>query len=370
MKLFDKKLKSHFHWPLFWVCVALSMIGILNLYSATYNVSEKGFPPLFLSQLVWYGVGFSIAFLLLFLDYRVLLSLAYPAYGIAVLLLLAVFFYGKEVAGNRNWLVIGPFTMQPSEFAKLAFILALARFFSNHSARGDSYGFRDLIVPLCLLAAPLLLILLEKDIGSSLFLIATFGSLVLFAGVRRSVLIVSLILALIGGFSAYQKVLSSHQKLRIEAFLHPDRDPKGQGYHLLQSKIAVGSGRIVGKGYLKGMHNKLLYLPEKHTDFIFPVLAEEWGFLGGGVVLALYLAFLIYGVQLASKAKERFGIYLALGVTALFFWQIVINIGGVLGMIPLTGVTLPLLSYGGSSLVTVFIGISLLLNISMRRFMF
>src|SRR5262249_37080008 len=140
--------------------------------------------------------------------------------------------------------------------------------------------------------------------------------------------------------------------------------------HLLQSKIAVGSGQIVGKGYLKGMHNKLLYLPEKHTDFIFPVLAEEWGFVGAMVVLLLYLALLVFGINLASKAKEAFGVFLALGVTSLFFWQIAINIGGVLGLMPLTGVTLPLLSYGGSSLVTILIGISLLLNISMRRFMF
>lgn len=367
--MFDKRLKSHFHWPLLWVSLALSLIGILNLYSATTNVSEGGVSPLFMSQLVWFGVGLAVVIPFLLIDYRVLLGLAYPAYGLSILLLVAVLFFGKEVAGNRNWLVIGPFTLQPSELAKLCFIMALARYLSDHLPfRG--YRLKELIVPLFLFLLPLALILLGKDIGSSLFLIFTFASLLLFAGVRRNTILVSLVLALMGGVGAYKTILSGHQKARIEAFIHPDADPRGKGYHLIQSKIAVGSGRVFGKGYLRGMHNKLLYLPERHTDFIFPVFAEEWGFLGSSVVLALYLTLLVFGVQLASKAKERFGIFLALGVTALIFWQIVINIGGVLGMIPLTGVTLPLLSYGGSSLVTVMIGISLLMNISMRRFMF
>lgn len=367
--MFDKRLKSHFHWPLFWVSLALSAIGAINIYSATYNVTEGRMSPLFISQLVWFGVGFTVALVLLFIDYRVLVRLAYPFYCLSVLMLVAVLFFGKEVAGNRNWLVVGPFTMQPSEFAKLAFVMALARYFSDHPTFRN-YHFREMILPLIMLMIPFALILLGKDIGSSLFLILTFVSIILFAGVRRNFILIGLAVVLIGGVGAYKKVLSEHQKLRIEAFLHPDEDPKGRGYHLLQSKIAVGSGEFFGKGYLKGMQNKLLYLPDKHTDFIFPVLAEEWGFFGSMIVLILYLSLLIFGVQLAAKAKERFGVFLALGVTALFFWQIVINIGGVLGMIPLTGVTLPLLSYGGSSLVTVMVGISLLLNISMRRFMF
>lgn len=367
--MFDKRLRSHFHWPLLWVTMALATVGLLNLYSATYDIESGGVSSLFVSQMVWFMIGATLGFASLLIDYRILLRLAYPAYGISVLLLLLVLFFGKEVAGNRNWLVLGPVTMQPSEFAKLAFILALARYLSDHpTMRG--YGVLDFLRPLALLLAPLILILLGKDVGSSLFLLFTFASLVLFAGLRVKVLLLCLAIGLVGAVGMYKKVLSGHQKARIEAFLHPDEDPKGIGYHLLQSKIAVGSGRFLGKGYLKGMHNKLLYLPEKHTDFIFPVLAEEWGFLGSMVLLGLYLAILIFGIQLASKAKEPFGVFLALGVTALFFWQVAINLGGVLGLMPLTGVTLPLLSYGGSSLVTILIGISLLLNISMRRFMF
>lgn len=366
---FDKRLRVHFHWPLFWVTMALSVVGLMNLYSATYNISEGGVSPLFRSQLMWFAIGLILAFIALWIDYRILLRLAYPIYGVSVLLLLAVLFFGKEVAGNKNWLVIGPFTMQPSELAKVAFILAMARYLSDHpSARG--YGVRQLIGPALFLLPILSLIVLEKDIGSSLFMVLAFASLVLFAGVKRNVLLVCVLIGLVGSIGVYKKILSPRQKSRIEAFLHPDEDPKGRGYHLLQSKIAVGSGRFFGKGYLKGMHNKLLYLPEKHTDFIFPVLAEEWGFFGSSVVLGLYLSLLIMGLQVGTRAKEGFGVFLALGLSALFFWQMVINLGGVLGLMPLTGVTLPLLSYGGSSLVMILIGISLLLNISMRRFMF
>lgn len=367
--MFDKRLKTHFHWPLTWVTLALSAIGLLNLYSATYDLSGGGTSPLFISQIVWFAIGLTLGLISLLIDYRILIRLAYPLYVLSIFLLVMVLFFGKEVAGNRNWLMIGPFTMQPSEFAKIAFIIALAKYLADHPT-STGYGVKRLLGPLALLLPPLVLILLGKDIGSSLFLLLTFGSLVMFAGIRVKVLLLCLAIGAVGAVGMYKKVLSGHQKARIEAFLHPDEDPKGMGYHLIQSKIAVGSGQALGKGYLKGMHNKLLYLPEKHTDFIFPVLAEEWGFVGSSVVLALYLAILIFGIQLASKAKEAFGIFLALGVTALFFWQVAINLGGVLGLMPLTGVTLPLLSYGGSSLVTIMIGISLLLNISMRRFMF
>lgn len=368
--MFNKRLKIHFHWPLLWVTLALSLIGLLNLYSATYNIESQTASSLFFSQLMWFAVGTFVSFILLFVDYRIFIRLAYPLYFFSVSLLLLVIFFGKEVAGNKNWLAVGPFTIQPSEFAKIAFILVFARHLADHPPPHKGYRLKDLIRPLLLVFIPLILILLGKDIGSSLFLILTFSSLLLFAGVRRNVLIISLILALVGGVGAYKKFFSDRQRSRIVSFLHPDADPKGRGYHLMQSKIAVGSGQFFGKGYLKGMHNKLLYLPEKHTDFIFPVLAEEWGFVGCGIVLGLYLTLLIFGIKLASKAKERFGVFLALGVTALFFWQVAINLGGVLGLMPLTGVTLPLLSYGGSSLVSILIGISFLLNISMRRFMF
>lgn len=369
LPIVDRRLKSHFHWPLFWTVMALLLIGIANLYSATYSLFQEGVSSLMMSQIVWVLIGFIAAIVLITIDYRLFAQFAYPLYIFSTLLLLAVLFFGKTISGNRNWLQLGPFTVQPSEFAKIAFVLVMARYLSGNPSPAG-YSFKELMRPLGLLLPPLLLILLGKDMGSSLFFILTFVSMILFAKVRRKTLLIILILGILGGGMGYQFVLSPHQKLRIVSFLNPERDPRGQGYHVLQSKIAVGSGEFLGKGYLKGMHNKLLYLPEKHTDFIFPVLAEEWGFLGGTLVLVLYGALLHFGLQISMKARDRFGVFLGFGITALLFWQVAINLGGVLGLMPLTGVTLPFLSYGGSSMLSLLMGVSFLLNIGMRRFIF
>ena len=369
LSVIDRRLQSHFHWRLLGVVGALLFIGLLNLHSATYSIIQGGVSHLWTSQMIWLMTGIFVALILVSIDYRLFTQLAYPLYIFSILLLLAVVFFGKTIAGNRNWLELGPFTFQPSEFAKITFILVMARYLSeNHSMRG--YSFKELWRPAGLFLPPLLLIVLGKDMGSSLFFVLTFVSMILFAKVKRQTLLIILILGVLGGGMGYQFLLSPHQRLRISAFLNPEEDPRGKGYHVLQSRIAVGSGRFWGKGYLKGMHNKLLYLPEKHTDFIFPVLAEEWGFVGSAVVLGLYAALLWFGLQIATKARDLFGVFLGFGITALLFWQIAINLGGVLGLMPLTGVTLPFLSYGGSSLLSLLVGISFLFNISMRRFIF
>ncbi|MBI2082935.1 MAG: rod shape-determining protein RodA [Deltaproteobacteria bacterium] len=368
--MLNKTYRSHFHWPLLGVTVALVFIGILNLHSATYNLARGETSPLLWSQITWLVIGTGVGVFFLILDYRILIRLAYPAYGVSLLLLILVVFFGKTVAGNRSWLVVGPLTFQPSEFAKLALVVVLSRYLSDHLKEKGGYGFVDLLLPGFLSALPLFLIVLGKDLGSALFFLVVSVTLLLFVGIRRQVLLFCFAFILIAGTTAYQFVLSPHQRARIEAFVNPGADPRGKGYHILQSKITVGSGRILGNGYLKGMHSKLLFLPEKHTDFIFPVLAEEWGFVGSMVVLGLYGALFVFGLEITRKARDRFGFFLALGITALLFWQTVINLSGVLGLIPLTGVTFPLLSYGGSSLVTILIGIGLLLNVSMRRFMF
>ena len=284
--------------------------------------------------------------------------------------LLLVAYFGKTVGGNRSWLELGPISFQPSEFAKLALILALARFLAVHPPFRNAYRLLDLIRPGLMILIPLVLIVIGRDMGSVLFFAVTSASILAFAGVDRRAVVLILLVALVGGGVGYRYLLSDHQRGRIQAFVNPEQDPRGSGYHLIQSKITVGSGRLLGKGYLKGMHSKLLYLPEKHTDFIFPVFAEEWGLAGSLVVVGLFGVLLVSGLQIASKARDRFGLFLAVGITAMLFWQVAINLGGVLGLMPLTGVTLPLLSYGGSSMVTILLSLSLLLNISMRRFMF
>lgn len=347
----------------------LSVIGLMNLYSATSVWGQAGAAPTFYSQLLWMGIAWATCLVLAFVDYHLMQRTAYLFYGITLLGLVAVLVWGQEISGHQSWLKLGPLTIQTSEFAKIGFILALARYLSEHlEPRG--YEGRQLFRPLLIVGLPLIFVLLEGDLGGALFFVLTFVTLLLFVGVQKKPLLWLCGVGCVAMIAAYFFVLSPYQKDRLVTFLKPMADPRGAGYQLIQSKIAVGSGMITGKGFMQGMQNKLLYLPEKHTDFIFPVLAEEWGFVGSTVTVLLYFALLMAGLKVAAKARDSFGMLLCLGIATWLFWQLTINIGGVLGLLPLTGVTLPLLSYGGSSLLSVFLGVGILLNVSRRRYIF
>jgi rod shape determining protein RodA len=365
-----ERIFEKFNWPFFYVTAAIIVIGIVNLYSAVCFWGEEG-PSmgLFWSQLVWMITGLVLMFFVSFIDYRVFHRLALYIYIAVNVLLLASLFFGKVVRGTSGWLQLGGFSMQPAEFAKIAFIMIAAKYYSDHP-NPEGFSLKDLVKPALLMLIPFVLIILQGDMGSSLFLILIFCSLSMFAKIRWGTIVLLLIVGLIAGGAVYKFGLKEYQRNRIFQFVHPETDIRGSGYHLMQSKIAVGSGKIFGKGYLKGNINKLRYLPERHTDFIFPVFAEEWGFLGSLVLLSLFGALLLMGVEIASKARERFGIFLAVGIVSMLFWQVVINLGGVLGLMPLTGVTLPLMSYGGSSVIVVLLALGMLQNISSRRFMF
>jgi len=352
-----------------WTVLALSVVGLINLYSATQLLGDVGASPAYYSQLVWMLIAWTVCLIAWRVDYHLLERMAYPLYTLSLVGLVAVLLWGEVVSGHQSWLKIGPFQVQPSEFAKIGYLFALAKYFSNHDSI-ESLNLKELIVPFLIVGLPLVLILIEGDLGGTLFFILTFISIILFVGVRRKTLSILVGLSISTVFLAYFFLLNSYQRSRLQTFVQPDLDPRGQGYQIIQSKIAVGSGMLTGKGFLQGVQNKLLYLPEKHTDFIFPVLAEEWGFIGSLGVMLLYLALIMAGTHIASKARDRFGLFIALGITALLFWQVVINVGGVLGLLPLTGVTLPFLSYGGSSLVTIFFGIGILLNVRASRGMF
>lgn len=364
-----KKVFTHFPWGVFALLMVWAMIGFINLYSATYRVMDPGVPSLFRSQIVWVLFGVLALFAMTIFDYHFLERWAYPLYIFSLILLGLVFVMGKSVAGQKNWIVLAGFSFQPSEIAKLFFIVVLARYYSSHSLE-RKYSLKQLLIPLLLLAFPMALVLLQKDLGSSLFFILLFATITFFLKVKSRIFILAAVLSILVGVGGYHFFLKGYQKERIRTFLNPEADKQGRGYHLVQSKIAVGSGGIAGRGFLKGNINKLKFLPERHTDFIFAVLAEEWGFLGATVLLVVMTLFLLLGIDAASKTKDSFGALLAIGVVGLFFWHIVINLGGVLGLIPLTGVPLPLMSYGGSSLMTMMIAVGLLMNVRMRRFMF
>lgn len=346
----------------------IGAFSILNLYSATYPIRELGGAQVFAKQLYWYLIGFVFFMLMTTFDYSMLKQLAYPLYFIAVGLLIYVLFMGKTVSGSQRWIVLGPFSFQVSELAKIAVVLILAKYFSE-GEKFREYNWRDLLQPIILIAIPAFLILKEPDLGTTLHLVISVLSMLLFLKIRWRSLAVLAVPALAAMPLVWFR-LKPYQKNRILTFLNPDMDPLGTGYHITQSKIAIGSGQFWGKGFLKGTQTRLHFLPEQHTDFAFSVLAEEWGFVFSVVLLLIYLFLILWCLNIAKVAKNKFGSLLTVGIVSILFWEVVINVGMVTGLMPVVGIPLVLFSYGGSSLVTTLAAMGILMNISMRRFMF
>ncbi len=365
--MFDRRLVQNFDWLLLGLVFAITAVGIVNLYSAGYN-RQPGATPLYVKQIYFLGVGLSLMLITLLYDYRHLEKLGYPFYLLSLLMLVAVMLGGKMVSGSRRWLPLGPLAFQPAELVKVALILVLAAYFSRRP-RTESMRLKDLLAPLVLVLVPVVLIVKQPDLGSGILLALVAGAMILFVGVRWRTLVGGTLFLVLSSPLIWS-FLKDYQRQRILTFLNPEQDPLGAGYHILQSMIAVGSGQFWGKGFLQGTQSQLHFLPEQHTDFVFSVFAEEWGFVGSLVLVLLYTGLTLWGLQIARDCKERFGHLLALGVTALMFWQVFINLCMVTGMLPVVGIPLPLFSYGGSSLITTLIGVGFLLNIRMRRFLF
>lgn len=365
--LIDRRLASHFDWVLFGLAVGLTLLGILTVYSATYSVASEQ-ASLASRQFYWFIFGLIAMAVAFSFDYHRFDRLIHPFYTLVLVLLVLVHWVGTEGGGSQRWLHLGFFAVQPSELAKLSVVLVMAKHFQfDEPAQG--YGLKDLWVP-CLWAGPLLLLILaQPDLGTAIIVLLVFLSMALIGGLRArslfSMVGTGLALLPIGWF-----FLKSYQKRRIWTFLDPDLDPLGSGYHVIQSKIAIGSGRFWGKGYLEGTQNRLDFLPAQHTDFVFSVFAEEWGFLGCVILLGLYFGLVFFALRAMARAKDRLGAMLASGVVAVLFWQVVINVAMVAGLLPVVGIPLPFFSYGGSSLVTMLVGLGLLINVNMRHFTF
>ena len=354
----------HYPWHIAFLVLAVSALGVWNLASA----SRSAHAPVWISQLSWMGGGAALALALALVDYRRFMRGAYVFYALVVLLLVAVMLKGRVVMGARRWLTIGPVNLQPSELAKIAVTLALARWFHMDAGkRKNGYGLASLVVPAAITLVPAALILKQPDLGTALIVVAVGATMILFAKVRWQALVVVGAVVAVGAFFAYPH-LKPYQKKRVETFLNPEGDVLGAGYHATQSMIAVGSGQGVGKGWGQGTQTLLSFLPEQHTDFIFSVWAEEHGFVGCVLLLTLYYALVASALGIAGNARDRFGHFLAVGVTGMLFWHAFINMGMVTGILPVVGVTLPLMSYGGSSVIAVLMGIGLLTNVGMRRF--
>jgi rod shape determining protein RodA len=366
--MLDRRLIQNFDWVLLLLLLLLAGISILNLYSATYAIRDVGGSRIFIKQFYWFLIGFGVLFVMVTFNYYYLERLAYPAYFFTVALLIMVLLVGKVMSGSQRWLSLGPVVFQPSELAKISMVLVLAKYFGDRGGVQE-YRLRDLWQPFVLILIPCGLILKEPDLGTALFLGIVSFSIILVVKINRKSLLI-----LVGFCVLAAPVIwvgmKDYQQRRILTFLQPDLDPLGAGYHINQSKIAIGSGQFWGKGYLQGTQTRLHFLPEQHTDFAFSVLAEEWGLAGVTVLLLLYLFLILWGLNIAKESKDRFGAILAVGIVAIVFWQVVINVGMVTGLLPVVGIPLLLFSYGGSSLITTMAAMGLLLNISMRRFMF
>ena len=343
-------------------------LGIWNLASATRTMVA----PLWMPQLYAMFLGACAITVFLFIDYRWLQRLAWPGYALVLAMLLGVIVHGKKVLGAKRWLSLGHYQLQPSEFLKLAIIVVFARYFARDetSVRKGQYGLVDLWRPFLLVLVPVALVMKQPDLGTALVTFFIAMTMIMFAKVRWQ----SITALLVGGAAtavlAWNKGLKQYQKDRVLTFLNPQAYAKNQGYHSIQSVIAVGSGQFRGKGWGEGTQNQLRFLPEQHTDFIFSVWAEEHGFLFSVGLIGLYTILVLAALDIAANARDKFGSFLCIGVAALFFWHAFINIGMVSGVVPVVGVPLPLFSYGGSSVVVDLLGIGLLLNVSLRRFMF
>ena len=364
----DRRLVQNFDWGLAALALGLAGLGVVNLISAA-PVDPGRIPALAIRQLVWLGVGTVAMVTILAIDYRVWERLAVPAYVVVVILLVAVLLFAPVIKGSQRWLVLGPANLQPSEFAKLTLILILARYVHRRGA-GPEARLRELIVPLILVLIPVALILQQPNLGSGLLLLLIAGSFLLIVPVPlRSIGWMAAVVGAAAG-GAWLFYLRDYQKERVLTFLNPERDPLGAAYHSIQSQIAIGSGGFFGEGFLQGSQSQLQFLPEQPTDFVFSVLAEEWGFLGVTVVLSLYLGLLLRGLVVARTAKNLFGSALALGAVSVLFWPAAVNLAMVVGLLPVVGVPIPFLSYGGSSLLVSLIATGILMNVSMRRYLF
>ncbi len=359
----DRPSLINFDWIMLLLVLLISGMSLINLYSSTYAGVGLG---TFHKQLVFFLFGYSLIVLINLFDYRLLLKLNKSFYILVILLLLYALLQGGMVANTQRWINLGFFRLQPSEPAKLMLVISLAAYYYKQDCE-HGLCLKDMGIPLLLTGLPFLLILKQPDLGTALMLGIIFVSMTLFVKLRWHTFATLSGTAGLLAFLSWKYFLKPYQRQRIETFLNPEKDPTNSGYHILQSKIAVGSGQWAGKGYLKGTQSHLHFLPERHTDFAFSVWAEEWGFVGCLVLLGAYFCMIIWGLNIGLSSRDKFGVLLAFGLVSLIFWQAIINLLMVMGFLPVVGIPLPLFSYGGSSLLTTMVSIGILMNIRMRR---
>lgn len=351
-----------FDWFLLGVVLLLSVIGLVEIYSSTLNLDGSTY---FERQMAWVGIGVALLLIVASLDYHALADQIVWVYGAACLLLGVVLLIGHTVSGSQSWLRFGVVQLQPSEITKLVVVIALARFFASIHERYLSLS--QALVATAICAGPVALVALQGDLGTALTFVPILAAGLFVRGLSARVWIAGLLIAAVlltlGWFG-----LKDYQRDRIMTFVHPETDPTGAGYQVIQSKIAIGAGGIWGTGLFQGSQNRLGFLPTRHTDFIFSVLAEETGFAGVSFALALFFALLFRSLSIADSTRDALGLFIVVGVVGMFAFHIIVNVGMVIGFMPITGIPLPFLSYGGSSILTAFIGLGFIVSVKRCRY--
>jgi rod shape determining protein RodA len=356
-----------FDWTLLIFVLLMSTVSVVEIYSATLHTKFHGFHT---KQLEFLGIGLVLMFIVSLIDYHKIIGIAIWAYGISIVSLLAVLVVGKKVLGARRWIGLpGGVHFQPSEWVKLVLIVAMARYVWGLTSKGEM-SWLDIGKAFALIGVPLLMVYKQPDFGTSLTYTPILIIGLFLGGIswKKAAILITTFLVLGVGLWKSDKILKPYQKARLTSFQHPENDPKGSGYQVRQSLIAVGSGGIWGKGTTKGTQTQGDFLPIPYTDFIFAALGEEHGFVGATIVLILYFLILMRLVQNAQTAKDPPGTLLIMGVAGVMLFQIAVNVGMVIGMMPVTGIPLPLLSYGGSSVLFSFLALGMVMNVRMRRF--
>jgi rod shape determining protein RodA len=352
---------SNARWGLLVVSLMLAVVGAATVHSASAAMAVDYLPR----QMAWVAAGVVMFLLTFSLDYQRLALLALPVYAVGLGLLVLVLFVGQVRGGARSWFGVGGFGIQPSELAKIATGLLLARYLAG--LEGEYLRLREIAVATAIVIVPMALLVLQPDLGGAVMYLPMLGAMLLVAGIRvRYLAIAALVLVAAAGVG--WGFMHSYQRERVLTFLNPERDPLGAGYQVRQSKIAVGSGELLGRGYMQGTQSQQKFLPARHTDFIFAVLAEEWGFLGVAFVLFLYGSFLFGCAEVAARARDRLGLLIVVGFLATFGFHILYNTAMVVGMVPITGIPLPFLSYGGSFTLYCFAAVGMILGVDFRRY--
>lgn len=360
--MIDRTQIRNIDWVLLGLLLINSLIGVAVIYSASHYLPGD----YHLRQLFWIAVSLVAFFIVLSIDYNTLVSFSFPFYAVCLVVLLGILLFGVLISGAKSWIRLPFMQIQPSEVTRIAVILVLAQIFAHHKRTSLTMG--KIFMSSAVIFVPFFLIGLQPDLGTALSYIPILLGALILAGVTKRMVIVFLLLAVVLGFTGWSYVLKDYQKDRLTTLISPGKDPLGSGYQITQSKIAIGSGGFQGKGYLKGTQSQLRFLPARHTDFIFSVIGEELGFLGTVFILFFYFLFVFRLFRSAFQARDRAGVYIIFMVAMWISCQFFINVMMTVGLFPIAGIPLPLLSYGGSSLLTNYIAVSLVVNVKMRRF--